>query len=799
LATNLEAEFTSIGEITLDGNRLIEQQTVLGEKHNEIGRLESDMKALGSQILEKRKEVQDLDEQLFPFKPLIDAKTHGRFWTIAWWQTIFSPGRLAQARDMQARWQQAQQVLEKLTDRAKLVSGELKERQEVFEFDQKSLIQREIGERLADATQKAKRLSREIVAIEQSWRSTCLDLPNDISPPADLSEEAVVTAESRWKENLAADVARWTFLSQWLDHLQKEPEEVTDSLFQNANVILSTTGNILEHAAFRGPIASSAFDLLVLEGAHKVTEAEFARMAGCCRRCVLIGEPSVEPPQAYSSSRKQNGFQTLKSSSIKPGIFQRLWSLLHCDPRQLPYQWRMEQDQLCCQLRRVKPEQRHWLELEPVADRPEIELRILNMPRKAPVLAEVAFPRSMSIVQAKEYIFNEIQELAVQAAAGNVKWTEHPDRIAFGLSDQCSHQGTFICLVPGVFELVEASRSNSEPNPWHTCCLEFHREIGWQRLQAEEWVERQLGLRDLGRTVCLETAYRMSPMLGQFLSGLLFQGNYKVPIQTPGLVNGEAVDENHFGDTPVEFVAVPAYQGGGTVGQVTARDGSTRRESKGAATCTVTRHGLSGVSQELDLADFAHRSRLPSELAFGLPAKGLVNYDEAQSVVYVLESLVSEITASGRIDEPDNAGRTPTIGIMALYPAQVELIRRLIDQIPGLVASPVSFVVDGPEGFRERECAILLLGLTRSHGYRATSLGGDPQTLALALTRARKKLFIFGDPETLIRRSQWDGVVEPLDEQASAVERGIVARLVCYIQGQETHPSCFRIRQGGWT
>jgi superfamily I DNA and/or RNA helicase len=186
-------------------------------------------------------------------------------------------------------------------------------------------------------------------------------------------------------------------------------------------------------------------------------------------------------------------------------------------------------------------------------------------------------------------------------------------------------------------------------------------------------------------------------------------------------------------------------------------------------------------------------------LAFGLPAKGLVNYDEAQSVVYVLESLVSEITASGRIDEPDNAGRTPTIGIMAFYPAQVELIRRLIDQIPCLVASPISFVVDVPEGFREGECAIVLLGLTRSHGYRATSLGGDPQTLALALSRARRKLFIFGDPETLIRRSQWDGVVEPLDEQASAVERGVVARLVCYIQGQETHPSCFRIRQGGWT
>ena len=88
----------------------------------------------------------------------------------------------------------------------------------------------------------------------------------------------------------------------------------------------------------------------------------------------------------------------------------------------------------------------------------------------------------------------------------------------------------------------------------------------------------------------------------------------------------------------------------------------------------------------------------------------------------------------------------PVIVVLALYPAQAELIRRMIAQssIPAALKAVVH--VDVPEAFRQRECPIVLLSLTRSHHHRAVSFGDGPDALLLALTRARQRLMVFGDP-----------------------------------------------------
>src|SRR5260370_36179614 len=84
----------------------------------------------------------------------------------------------------------------------------------------------------------------------------------------------------------------------------------------------------------------------------------------------------------------------------------------------------------------------------------------------------------------------------------------------------------------------------------------------------------------------------------------------------------------------------------------------------------------------------------------------------------------------------------------------------------------------GPAAFRQRECPVMLVSLTRSHTHRAVTFGDSPQTLALALTRARDRLLLFGDPGTLVRRSQWLGRLGHMDEAAAARVRGLVAQRV---------------------
>jgi hypothetical protein len=104
--------------------------------------------------------------------------------------------------------------------------------------------------------------------------------------------------------------------------------------------------------------------------------------------------------------------------------------------------------------------------------------------------------------------------------------------------------------------------------------------------------------------------------------------------------------------------------------------------------------------------------------------------------------------------------------------------------------------VGTPDQFRQRECLTALVSLTRSHPHRPVSFGEGPRALALALTRARGRLFIYGDPGTLVRRIQCSDPVDHLDASTSSRERALVAHLVECIQGCGDRPAVFRLRQG---
>ena len=118
-------------------------------------------------------------------------------------------------------------------------------------------------------------------------------------------------------------------------------------------------------------------------------------------------------------------------------------------------------------------------------------------------------------------------------------------------------------------------------------------------------------------------------------------------------------------------------------------------------------------------------------------------------------------------------GRT---AVIALYPAQAELIRRLVARTPGLADAAIS--IDTPGAFHECEAEVVLVSLTRAHAHRAVSFGDSPRALTTALTRARSRLMIFGDPGTLARRCRWENAVDHLDVAAAGRERAIIGRVL---------------------
>ncbi len=120
--------------------------------------------------------------------------------------------------------------------------------------------------------------------------------------------------------------------------------------------------------------------------------------------------------------------------------------------------------------------------------------------------------------------------------------------------------------------------------------------------------------------------------------------------------------------------------------------------------------------------------------------------------------------------------------VLALYEAQAELLRRLVGRSAILRARPFPLEIAVPSQVRHRECDVLVLSLTRSHAHRCVPLGEDAADLALALTRPRQRLLVFGDLGTLVKRTNWQGPLDHLDAPDAHVEALRVGRLLRHLQ-----------------
>jgi hypothetical protein len=722
---------------------------------------------------------------------LAEAKAGRRWWTRAWWRALFQGDVVAKAAELEARVREAREKLAGLEAEAGRLAAERRQAEEQARLDRLQLIEGEVVRRTSELGDGEVALDDKRALLQQKWAEGIAQLYVETARPLLPTVQAVRESRSAWQHAVEHAEAARAFSEDWAATLNNQRAELADKLRRCANLVAAIAQDLPADEHFGA--ASSTFDLLVLEHAEQVTEAELLALISRCRRWVLLAEseivgrvrdmPLSRPSNVHDAGRAK--WEPRRGKQTEPCVFQRLWSQLHCDPGRLPYVWLREADaRLCCRLRPVAPPQRRWIETERVADHPEIELRIVAPPRSSAVsaqdsfLAEVVFPAHMPLADAKAYIFRELEEVPVRASVRSLRWSEQPDRLVLHLTDN-NHSADVISsleLAPGVREIV-VTRADGDRSPndgWVTRALEFERTTGWEPQRAEGWIQRYLGLTDPGRTALLDAPVGMSAGMALVLSDLLFENGYRLNATvSPAPV--------------VEFVAVPPLPGG-------HRRSDQRRPRL-----------PSGAGFEADPADVRSRDRLPVEYRAALDGVGgMVNYPEAQAVVRYVSRLVAQIHAqadgcpnrptNGAHDGPQHSPRY-SIAVVALYAAQAKLIWHLLERTPEVLASShVKVWVDVPAAFAEREFSHILVSLTRSHPHRATSFGEGPSALTSALTRGRNKLVLFGDAGTLARRAEWQGVVDRLSESASAREGAIISRIVRYIQGQSQHPQLFQVK-----
>jgi hypothetical protein len=563
-----------------------------------------------------------------------------------------------------------------------------------------------------------------------------------------------------WEQQRDADVRHLEQARQWRDYLEQDAESLGRRLVSFTNLVAATTTGLATDERFGNRAAPAiVFDRMMIEEAETLTRSELVTFSRHASHCVLVAGCDVS---VDSAPPETNGKEAV--TIPQPTLFVSLWRLLNPEPRVRSDAWFIEKDRIGCRLRTVPPELRSKIERERLVDRPEIELRILTLPNADPSVVEITFPATMSVAQAKEFLFRELDELAVAAGSAH-HWCESDSGIRLSFAER-GERSVRADLGHGVSEIlcrpVKSNGDGHPTSPWLTCHFEFDRAAGWTQTRAADWAQRHLGIRDLRRTIRLDVPHRMAPPLAEAVSQLLFAGGYRIPKA-----------ERNGTHAAIEFVsALRPVNGTDTNGR------NHRRKPE-----RLPAFPKEGAGLELDLADRRHLDRLPTEMRSVLPDAGLVNYFEAQAIVRTLEKLAGSEKS------------LQSVVVIALYPAQALLIRHLVEKSPSLQGSSVEIAT--PEAFRQREASTVLLGLTRSPAHRAVSFGDGPRALALALTRARSRLFVFGDPGTLVRRTQWNGPVDHLDQTDAGVERSIIARLLKLVDDKNGSVPLQEVRSGG--
>jgi hypothetical protein len=687
----------------------------------------------------------------------------------------------------------------RLAKEAEDLAAERTQAEEQAQAARDEVLNAETARRMADLDARAAVLNAERLRVEAEWVTICREFADTIVTPSEPFRGALRKMREDWDRRRKQDEEQCQAAGQWVTELEQALATFPDRLTRCVNVVAATPRALALDARFGDSVVPPVtFDLLIFEEADQITEADFLQAARRARRWVLVGEPQPDV-EAMPPPRSNHG-RTVRPNTLRPAVFQKLWRNLRWNPRRLPYVWEQRGSRLHCRLRPLAPEQECWVQTERLADRPDVELRILSRPRQEPELVEVVFPSSTTVPEAKEYLFRELGEVTLQAADADWHWTETPERVILQLTPVVDPNAVLVPLCAGVRELVAptAGDENDESAEWRTCAVEFDRATGWDLDRVREWSAEHLQLRDLGRSILLTTHHRSCPVLAAWLSHLL---------------RGDAVPSTSEAvETAFEFVTVPDCSGtGDRLPSSRGTPGRSREPSgTGVAVAPRSRPVKGGAGLEADLSDARRVDQMPADLRASLPPRGIVNYLEAQALIRHLEGLLADdaFRASAErwqqsqtlpceshgdvcVSPRHQSGRPmhrPAVAVIALYPAQAELITRLLQRVPALLASPITVEVGQPATFRHRECLAALVSLTRSHTHRAVPYGEGQQALTLALTRAAERVIVFGDPGTLARRSHWQGALDHLDELAAERERALVGRIVRAIPDPEAIP-----------
>ena len=145
---------------------------------------------------------------------------------------------------------------------------------------------------------------------------------------------------------------------------------------------------------------------------------------------------------------------------------------------------------------------------------------------------------------------------------------------------------------------------------------------------------------------------------------------------------------------------------------------------------------------------------------------GRINKREATLTLEELQRYFTKIGKTRILEERID------VGVISPYRAQVQYLRQLIKKQEFFKPYRKLITVNTVDGFQGQERDVIVISLVRSNDEGQIGFLRDLRRMNVAITRARMKLIILGDPDTLTRhpfyRKLWE-YVEGLKEESPQV------------------------------
>ena len=143
----------------------------------------------------------------------------------------------------------------------------------------------------------------------------------------------------------------------------------------------------------------------------------------------------------------------------------------------------------------------------------------------------------------------------------------------------------------------------------------------------------------------------------------------------------------------------------------------------------------------------------------GRDGDSIINKDEAKITLIRLEEYFTKIGKQKILEEQID------VGVISPYRAQVQYMRRLIKKKEFFKPYRHLISINTVDGFQGQERDVILISLVRSNTDGQIGFLNDLRRMNVAITRARMKLIIIGDKETLCRHPFYKKLWEYINKE----------------------------------